>query len=594
MTQSSGTSPATGASADVLVRQHYPGVRSENAAWLRVEMMDLVDDWFRWRERRFEADIGAAGPSEPPPGHERLSEKLAVLRQALTGETPTYTPRYVAHMKADLSLPAILGWFAAMLHNPNTTSLEASRVGSVIEREAIAHLARMLGLRPETAQGHFTSGGTVANFEAAWRARYRLDLWLALALLVAERTGERLDIFAAAHMGWDRFHALMETHQPSAAALDDADPARANRHDVERRLSRAAGRPYLGPVLLVPGSCHYSWNKAAHLLGLGAEAVWKVPLDARGRIDVRAFEDRVVQAHQAGRPVLMSVTVAGTTETGAVDPIGDLYDWMDHWQVEDGISIWRHVDAAYGGFFCALLGGPAAEALDPATVRALQGVARADSVTIDPHKLGYVPYACGAFLAKDAQTYAAPSFDAPYLDRPELGVGKWSATLEGSRSASGASATWLTAETLGFDAQGLGAVLAQTVRSRRALEAAIKAAVPSARFLPADTNLACFSLAEPGEAITLSNARTQAVFAYFQTSPSFSVSRTTLGAANAALKAAHLQTYGGVDDGQDLVVIRLVVMNPYWCDPVVSGRTLDLFVQDLRAALQATAPELQA
>ena len=124
-----------------------------------------------------------------------LGQRLLTLCDALTAETPTFSPRYIAHMKADLSLPGLLGWFAAMLHNPNNSSRDASQVGSVIETEAIAALAGMLGYDPAQAQGHFTSGGTVANFEAVWRARYRLDHWLSLGLYVAETTGEPLDVF---------------------------------------------------------------------------------------------------------------------------------------------------------------------------------------------------------------------------------------------------------------------------------------------------------------------------------------------------------------------------------------------------------------
>ncbi|HAJ03440.1 MAG TPA: hypothetical protein DCL55_09410, partial [Brevundimonas sp.] len=120
---------------------------------------------------------------------DRLGRRLLTLCDALTAETPTFSPRYIAHMKADLSLPGLLGWFAAMLHNPNNSSRDASRVGSVIETEAIAALAGMLGYDPAQAQGHFTSGGTVANFEAVWRARYRLDHWLALALHISETDG---------------------------------------------------------------------------------------------------------------------------------------------------------------------------------------------------------------------------------------------------------------------------------------------------------------------------------------------------------------------------------------------------------------------
>ena len=74
---------------------------------------------------------------------------MLTLCDALTAETPTFSPRYIAHMKADLSLPGLLGWFAAMLHNPNNSSRDASRVGvaAVAVRDAVhtAHGEVLLG-----------------------------------------------------------------------------------------------------------------------------------------------------------------------------------------------------------------------------------------------------------------------------------------------------------------------------------------------------------------------------------------------------------------------------------------------------------------
>ncbi|MDZ4062248.1 MAG: pyridoxal-dependent decarboxylase [Brevundimonas sp.] len=577
-----------------LVRAYFPGARSENGGRLRSEMDAILDHWFRWRSGRFEDSAPAGGPvaADAPARHgDRLGSRLLELCDALTAETPTFSPRYIAHMKADLSLPGLLGWFAAMLHNPNNSSRDASRVGSVIETEAIGALADMLGYDPLRAQGHFTSGGTVANFEAVWRARYRLDHWLALALHIAETTGETLDPFAAAHMGWERFRALRTAHAVSDDVLKSCSAAASNPGDVWRRISRSSGRDYRGPVMLAPGNRHYSWSKSANIFGLGAEAMWSVALDARGRLDLADFERLVDRAQAEGRPILMAVAVAGATETGAVDPLDRLYDRMDQWRAERGWRIWRHVDAAYGGFLRGMLDGPSEAALAPETADALRAMGRSDSITIDPHKLGYVPYACGAFLTPDAEHYAVSAFDAPYLDRPELGDGKWSSTLEGSRSAAGAAATWLTAQTLGFGAEGLGALMAATVRARQAFEAAVRDAVPEARFLPVDSNIACFSLARPGEGLSLSNARTGAVFDHFQRSPHFAVSKTTLGADNAALIAGVLAGHDGRPDADaGMLVIRCVFMNPYWSESPVTQDLLPGFVDELRGALIAAEP----
>ncbi|HEY0600378.1 pyridoxal phosphate-dependent decarboxylase family protein [Brevundimonas sp.] len=577
--------------AAVIAGACFPGPRSENETWVRGEFQAVLDQWFDWRKRLFADDprlVGPAGRLSPERLERReiLSRELAELCETLTAETPTYTPRYIGHMKAEVSLPALLGWLAAMLHNPNNTSREASKVGTVIEAEAIAMLAAMVGYDPATAQGHFTSGGTVANFEAVWRARYRLDHWLSLGLYVAEKTGEPLDVFASAHMGWDRFRQLWSEHGLTDAVLRRYSAAVGVPADIWRRISRASGRDYHGPVLLVPGNKHYSWSKAANLFGLGEESLWAVDLDAEGRLDVDDLERLIRRAEAAGRPVLMAVGVAGTTETGEIDPIDVLHDRLERWEAERGLHIWRHVDAAYGGFLCAILGGPDEAVFSPASVSALRAIGRADSVTIDPHKLGYVPYACGAFLTRDTARYAVSAFDAPYLDRPELGDGKWSSTLEGSRSAAGAAATWLSGRTIGFGPSGLGALLAETVRARQAFEAALGAAVPEVRFLePADANIVCFSVAAQGETLSSANRRTTALFDLIHHSPEFSVSRTTLGADYAAAVARHVDGFGGVVDAPGMVLVRCVFMNPYWAAPEFREALFPPFIALVRESL---------
>ena len=584
-------------SAATLAGAYFPGLHSENETWVRGEFQAVLDQWFDWRKGLFDGDPGAASAAdrlspERLRRREELSQHLAELCAALTAETPTHTPRYIGHMKAEVSLPALLGWLAAMLHNPNNTSRESSRVGSVIETEAVAMLAAMVGYDPVQAQGHFTSGGTVANFEAVWRARYRLDHWLSLGLYVAESTGEVLDPFAAAHMGWDRFRALWSEHGLTDDRLRGCSAALGNPAVVWRRLGDAAGRDYLGPVMLVPGNKHYSWVKAANLFGLGQESLWSVALDAEGRLDVDDFERLARRAEAGGRPVLMAVSVAGTTETGEIDPIDRLHERLDRWRADRGVHIWRHVDAAYGGFLCSLLGGPDEAELSPESAAALRAIGAAESVTIDPHKLGYVPYACGALLTRDAATYAVSAFDAPYLDRPELGDAKWSSTLEGSRSAAGAAATWLTGRTLGFGPDGLGAVLADTIRTRVAFQTAVTQALPSVRFLePVDANIVCFSIASAGEALSSANLRTEALFDVIHRSPEFSVSKTTLGADYAALIQRHVASYDGAVDSPGLALIRCVFMNPYWSPPDVRAALFPQFIALVRRTLDGPARE---
>ena len=111
------------APAELLSAAYFPGPRSENESWTRGELQTVLDHWFGWRRdtARNDPGISSAKGFEALAQLERvrLGEGVRELSERLTAETPTHTPHYVGHMKAELSLPALLGWFAAMLHNPN-------------------------------------------------------------------------------------------------------------------------------------------------------------------------------------------------------------------------------------------------------------------------------------------------------------------------------------------------------------------------------------------------------------------------------------------------------------------------------------------
>lgn len=564
----------------------FLGPKSENAAWLRDQLDIVFDAWFEGRRRRFPGDDAQPAASDAGTCR-RTAESLHALLAALDQEVPTYTPRYLGHMVSDPALPALLGHVAALLHNPNNTSREAAKVGTAIEAEAIAMLARMIGYDPGAARGHFTSGGTVANLEAVWRARFRLDHRLALGLALAEAEGRPLDVFAAAHMTEARF-------QERLAALGEEAAMRAcsgvlnNPYEIAERLRRASGRPYRGPVIIAPGHRHYSWIKAANVFGLGEAACWTAPLDADGRLDAEGLMACIRRARAEHRPILMVVGVAGTTELGAIDPVDKVAGRLEALREAEDLDIWLHVDAAYGGFFCTLAADE--PRLAPERRRALAAIRRADSVTVDPHKLGYVPYACGALLVRDSSRDAVSSFAAPYVERAELGEAPWTRTLEGSRPATGAAAVWMMGRSVGFGPEGLGAVLRGAIEGRAAIAEAL-AQLPDVRLLePADTNILCFSIAAEGEALSAANARTSAAHAWFAASPNLSLSRTVLGTESAPdLVRRHVRSFRGRMDSDRLVLLRCVVMNPLWGEADARARLLPQLVSELRSAIDAGA-----
>lgn len=579
-------------------KPYFLGPRSENQDWLRERLGAAMDDWLAWRRSLFADDPAAVTPADAAADaflgrRDALEAALGELGAKLRGELPTYSPRYIGHMVSETALPALLGHFAALLHNPNNTSKEASRVGTALEAEAIGMLAQMVGFDPAAAHGHFTSGGTVANLEAVWRARFRLDHRLALALTLAETEGRPLDPFADAHMTAGAAATLAAAHGVDDQAMRARSSVLGNPFQVAERLSEASGRPWRGPVILAPGHKHYSWIKAANVFGLGEEAFWSVPLDGEGRLSVAGLAARIAAAREQGRPVLAVVSVAGTTELGEIDPVDAVADHLDALRAE-GVDIWHHVDAAYGGFFCAL--DPDEPLLGGAQRRALRAIGRAETVTIDPHKLGYAPYACGALLTRDAACDTVSAFVAPYVERTELGEAPWTRTLEGSRAATGAAATWLTGRALGFGPDGIGAVLSATLESCRAIRSAVTEAVPEIRPLdPTDTNIFCFSVAARGEALSIANARTAAVHARVAASPGFSMSRTVLGReACGELIDRHVASWGGRCDADRLVLVRCVVMNPFWAEPAVRARLLPELTAELAAIVAATEDQAAA
>ncbi|HEX6312716.1 MAG TPA: aminotransferase class I/II-fold pyridoxal phosphate-dependent enzyme [Acidimicrobiia bacterium] len=151
------------------------------------------------------------------------------------------------------------------------------------------------------------------------------------------------------------------------------------------------GADFLDGTIYVSGHTHQSVIKAAVLAGFPADAVRTVACDADLALDPGALRDAVRADRAAGRRPFCVVATAGTTNTGAVDPIGAIASLA----AEE--RLWCHVDAAYGGFFQLTERGRARFA----------GIDRADSITLDPHKGLFLPYGTGCLLVRDGQRLLA-------------------------------------------------------------------------------------------------------------------------------------------------------------------------------------------
>ena len=163
---------------------------------------------------------------------------------------------------------------------------------------------------------------------------------------------------------------------------------------------------------------HSSVERAVEVLGLGRHALRAVPIDRHRRMDPRALADAVATDVADGITPVAVVATAGTTLTGAVDPVGAVADAIE------GTGAWLHVDGAYG---LPAAGTDVARHL-------FAGLERADSVSVDAHKWLYVPKACGVLMVRDPRTlYDAFRHDASYMLEEEGYTHPVDGTMEYSR-----------------------------------------------------------------------------------------------------------------------------------------------------------------
>lgn len=177
----------------------------------------------------------------------------------------------------------------------------------------------------------------------------------------------------------------------------------ANLTAVTTARSERLDENFLDGTLYASDQVHHSILKAAMLAGFPARRVRQIASDAVGRLSLEALREAVAADRREGLKPFLVVASAGTTNTGAVDDLGALADFAEHQ------DLWLHVDAAYGGFFILTDRGR----------RLLAPLARADSITLDPHKGLFLPYGTGCLLVRDREALRrAHHVPAAYMPTP--------------------------------------------------------------------------------------------------------------------------------------------------------------------------------
>ena len=618
----------------------FLGPYGENDTLLEKLVVEFLRDHVYWRRNFHPEDppaISTRAAQHPDylAFEARLRGELHHLSAALKKSVPFHSPRYLGHMVSDLLIPGLAAQILTLPYNPNNVSEDAAPVTVDMEVQVGLQLARMLGYPHDPTQvdcafGHLTSGGTLANYQA-------LRLALALkAFPVALRAAKVPDIslpdddWAAFNLAPQAGIALLDSWQAWLAARPVAErrqwDARVRAQQLEQlgHVDFFAAHPQLRvPKVLAPITAHYSWSKGMKLLGLGRSQLQLLP-EREMRIDLDALEETLAECGRSRQPVLLAVAVLGTTEYGTIDPVDGVVNARDR-HAARGLGFGVHVDGAWGGYLATLFRNTDGSLRTLAEVRAgfesfpsagvycaFGALGRTDSITVDPHKLGYLPYGAGAFICRDHRAMALLAEQADYVFHDATGAGYLARYRslgqfipEGSKPGAAAAAAFVTHRVLPLDHANFGCLQSHTIVSAEAFHARalrfaeslsglLHAVVP---FAP-DSNLVCLALNPVGNTdLSRANAFVRLLHEELRCDPSqplqlkeFFGSVTTLrpdalGEAEMSRILCSLgldpATLGGDYDDR-LLILRHTLMNPYLIDHENGISYIDLYFDFLQ------------
>ena len=286
------------------------------------------------------ARLSSPLPNEPQP----VSDVFADFEDVARYGRHNGHPRMFGYVQSSGSFAGVIGDLLASALNQNVTSWRSAPSATTIEHQVIEWLKTIVGFDPR-GDGVLLSGGSFANFAG---------------LATALRASTDVDL-----------------NQRGVAAL----PGR--------------------PRIYASEMTHMSIPKAASMLGVGKEAIVRIPVDEALRMKPDALAKQVAADRAAAFHTVCAVATAGDVNTGAIDPLDAIAD------VCEQARLWLHVDGSYG----------ALAAPSPHVNGAMRALNRADSLSLDPHKWLYAPLDAGCLLVRDAAALRrAFSEGAGYID----------------------------------------------------------------------------------------------------------------------------------------------------------------------------------
>ncbi|KAJ3580316.1 hypothetical protein NPX13_g248 [Xylaria arbuscula] len=495
-----------------VISSYFIGPQAENLPYFKQNIDIILEELEKARKNYFPEDGKFIDEEmQQTPAFKASMEKMtSAVRKAsnILGRSsiPFWSPRYEAHMCTDMSMASLLGYFMTMLYNPNNVAIEASPLTTVAEIEVGEQLCELFGynIDPQntgapTAWGHVTCGGSVANLESICselevlsivattglpqrraprifvRQLSRRELSSTRKLFTELSTWELLNLKPSDIL--DLPDRLYQEHGISNDFMSEI----MKKFTVQSTGKDALERAYeVKPCqYMLANTRHYSWPKGAAIAGLGSDNVIGIPVDLGARVDVKELEKTLRRNLEEEQPVLAVVAIIGSTEEGAVDPLSEILALRKQLQAE-GLSFLVHADAAWGGYFCSMLPrdyrpgdvvnlptemGEADGFVPDASLRAqtqedLYAMRYADSITVDPHKSGYILYPAGGLCYRDGRMRFLLTWTAPVLSRGSVtSIGIYG--VEGSKPGAAAMSTWLANKMIGLNPEGYGSLLGE-------------------------------------------------------------------------------------------------------------------------------------
>ena len=312
-----------------------------------------------------------------------FEQVTATLRTVISNSVIVGHPNTAAHLHCPPLLAALAAEVVISALNQSMDSFDQAPIATIVEQKLVRWLCAEAGL-PDSADGTFTTGGTQSNY---------------MALLLAR------DAFVRTQWNW----SVQKAGLPAEA------------HKLRIFCSEVA---------------HFTVEKSASQLGLGTDAVVRVAVDERFRMNPAALRDSMEAAGAAGLLPMAIVATAGTTDFGSVDPLPEVA------AIARSARAWFHVDAAYGG--ALLFSGHHRDNL--------AGIEAADSLAIDFHKLFWQPIPCSVFLVRDKRHFDSIALHADYLNpesHEDQGIPNLVATSLLTSRRFDALKLWISFQTLG-------------------------------------------------------------------------------------------------------------------------------------------------